>query len=457
MPDHFHILGVARTKMSDADFRARVLDALPKDGGLDQAKAFSQRCHYISGDYNKPSLYRSISDGLKKLDKKHGVSCKHIFYLSTPPSLYPSIIQNLGGAGLTGIKSDCYNDVRVVIEKPFGHSLQSAKELNENVKKVLRENQIYRIDHYLGKETVQNILMFRFANVIFEPVWNRTCIDNVQITASEQIGIGHRAGYYEQTGVIRDMFQNHLLQIMSLIAMEPPTSQEANAVRDKKVDVFKSVRTLKPFEIDQISACGQYGPGKIDGKSVLGYRKEEGVNPKSNTATFAAIKLEMDNWRWQGVPFYIRSGKRMAEKIVDVVIQFKHVPTSVFKPLTTDQLSANVLKFRIQPDAGIVMQFEAKHPGPKLCVGTVTMDFGYQETFKVPPPESYVRLFQDAMLGDQTLFARSDEVLETWRIVDPIIELWESKKAPPLPIYPAGSRGPKEADSLLAKSGRSWG
>jgi glucose-6-phosphate 1-dehydrogenase len=345
---------------------------------------------------------------------------------------------------------------RVIIEKPFGQSLESSQKLNHEIRRYLREEQIYRIDHYLAKETVQNILMFRFANLMFEPVWNRNYVDHVQITAAEQLGVEHRAGYYEQSGVLRDMFQNHLLQLMTLISMEPPCSLEANAVRSRRMDVLRSVRVLSPSEIENNTVVGQYGSGKIEEKNVIGYRQENGVNPNSRIATFAALKLEVDNWRWQGVPFYIRCGKRLADRLVEISVHFKRVPTSIFKPLLADQLSPNILKFRIQPDEGISMRFEAKHPGPKLCMSTVTMNFGYQDTFKTPPPESYARLFQDSMLGDQTLFARSDQVEESWRIIDPIVNFWEDQKSPEVPIYASGSWGPKESDTLIAQTGRSW-
>jgi glucose-6-phosphate 1-dehydrogenase len=457
LPASFYMRGVARTLMTDAEFQAKIKASLPKGSDPTLIKNFVSRATYEAGDYSDPSTYRMLAQNLKEHDKKYSVSNRRIFYLSTPPSVYENVIENLGAAKLNHVGDDKKGWIRLIVEKPFGRSQASARELNRIVHHVLNEDQIYRIDHYLGKETVQNILMFRFANILYEPVWNRNFIDHVQITATEKLGVEHRAGYYEQTGILRDMVQNHLLQILALIAMEPPSSLEANNVRDKRADVFKSVKKRSPLQVADDSVCAQYGPGEIDGEKVVGYRQEPGVNPKSRIPTYAALKLEIDNWRWQGVPFFLRSGKRMGGRMVEVAVQFKQVPTSIFKPLLADQLSPNILKFRIQPDEGISMQFEAKHPGPKLCMSTVTMDFGYQDTFKTAPPESYARLFLDAMLGDQTLFARSDGVDESWRIVDPIIDYWESNPAIPLPIYPSGAMGPKEADDLIQKSGRSWG
>jgi glucose-6-phosphate 1-dehydrogenase len=456
MPKAFHIVGVARTAMSHEAFREKVRESLPADADKTKLDDFIKRCTYVAGDYDSSSTYADLKKILAESDKKFGINSCHMFYLSTPPSLYPVIISHLGVSGLAK-SSDADNSwVRVIIEKPFGDSFSSACHLNNEIQKVLKENQVYRIDHYLGKETVQNILMFRFANILFEPVWNRNFVDHVQITACEQLGVEHRAGYYEQSGVLRDMFQNHLLQLLAIIAMEPPSSLEADVVRDQRLAVLQAIRTMTPAEVKQNSVCGQYGDGVINGESVPAYRKEKGVNPQSRIPTYAAVKFEIDNWRWQGVPFYLRSGKRLAERQVEIAIQFKHVPTSIFKPLMADQMSPNILKFRIQPDEGISMGFEAKKPGPKLCMTTVMMDFGYQETFKTPPPESYARLFHDAMLGDQTLFSRSDGVQDSWRIIDPIINYWESKDGPAPDIYPSGSWGPESADRLLVKNGNTW-
>lgn len=457
MPKDFYVVGMARTAMTDAVFRDRIRSGLPKSADATMAERFLERCFYVFGEYSDGEFYQKLHNTLNDLDRKFNVGPRRLFYLSTPPSLYAPIINQLGKSDMAYPDfSDKKCWVRVIIEKPFGDSLASAQELNRDITSILTEDQIYRIDHYLAKETVQNILMFRFANVMFEPVWNRNFIDHVQITASEQLGVEHRAGYYEQTGVLRDMFQNHLLQLIALIAMESPSNLDANLMRSKRNDVLRSIAPMRESEVPENSICGQYGSGEIDGVPVVGYKQEPGVSPTSRSATFAAARFEIDNWRWQGVPFYIRSGKRLAERLVEIEIQFKRVPTSIFKPLTPSDMSPNILTFRIQPDEGISMQFEAKKPGPKLCMSTVNMNFGYAETFKGPPPESYARLFLDAMIGDQTLFARSDGVEESWRIIDPIVQYWEKNTKAALPEYPAGSWGPVESDLLLSRTGRSW-
>jgi glucose-6-phosphate 1-dehydrogenase len=455
LPKQFYVLGVARSALSDAEFQAKVIDSLNGLGTSAAREEFARRCGYLSGDYQSPQTYDTLRERLSGLDKVYETAGRHLFYLSTPPMLYAEITDHLGRQGFAQASlPESWS--RIVVEKPFGSSGRTAEELNTALHKVFREDQIYRIDHYLGKETVQNILMFRFANAIYEPVWNRKYIDHVQITAAETVGVEHRAGYYEETGALRDMFQNHLFQLMSLVAMEPPASFAADAVRDEKSKVLASLCFPKDCDWQDQAVRAQYQAGAVDDEVVPGYRQESGVQSESVTETFAALKVEIDNWRWHGVPFYLRSGKRLAERVTDIMIVFKHVPTSVFQPLMAEQISPNVLHFRIQPNEGIFLRFEAKHPGPKLCMSSVTMHFDYEEAFGVRPPEAYARLFHDVMLGDQTLFSRQDWLAQSWRFLDPILEGWQQEKKAGLVFYSAGSWGPKEADDLMAKDGRQW-
>ncbi len=447
LPKNYFILGVARTPLTDEAFQDSIRKALhdsPLKAGLE---TFLPRCHYLTGAYENPETYTALRQRVVALDQENDTSGRTLYYLSTPPELYGPIIGLLGQSGLSRPVRELDGAwVRLVVEKPFGFSYRTAEALNREVHSHFTEKQIYRIDHYLGKETVQNILMFRFANAVYEPVWNHHYIDHVQITSSETQGVGHRAGYYEKAGVLRDMFQNHLFQLLSLVAMEPPCSFEADAVRDEKAKVMKSLCAQNCEHYPERAVRGQYE----------GYRGEEGVSPLSTTETFAALRVEIENWRWKGVPFYLRSGKKMANRVTEIAVQFKHVPTSIFKPLMAEQISPNVLRFRIQPDEGITFQFEAKHPGPKLCMSSVAMEFGYQEAFGIEPPEAYARLFQDVMLGDATLFARQDWVRASWRYLDPVEEYWASQKEVGLLNYASGSWGPTAADDLLRKEGRLW-
>ena len=455
MPKQFYVLGVARTSMTSADFQAKVKDSLKELGTPAARDEFAKRCEYLSGDYQEAKTYEALRQRLTELDQKNSTNGRHLFYLSTPPPLYETIAQQLGQMGFAESRTED-GWVRLVVEKPFGSSAATAEKLNCVLHKVFREKQIYRIDHYLGKETVQNIMMFRFANAIYEPVWNNKYIDHVEITAAESEGVGHRAGYYDESGALRDMFQNHLFELMSLVAMEPPASFGDDAVRDEKSKVMASLCFPKDADWEDQAVRAQYEAGVIDNAVVPGYKQEEGVKPDSFTETYAALKVEIDNWRWHGVPFYLRSGKRMASRETDIIVVFKHVPTSVFRPLLAEQISPNILHFRIQPNEGIFLRFEAKHPGPKLCMSSVTMHFDYEEAFGIKPPEAYARLFHDVMLGDQTLFSRQDWLASSWKFLDPILERWAQDKKAGLASYLAGSAGPKEADDLLARDGRQW-
>jgi glucose-6-phosphate 1-dehydrogenase len=456
LPQNFYVVGVGRTPMTDDAFRARVeasLKAAAPTADADAVRDFAKAFHYHTGAYDDAKAYAALSGRLTLLDAQFKTGCNRLFYLSIPPTLYVPVVRNLGAAGLDRECTDGLGWTRIIIEKPFGVDLETARQLNKEVGAVFNEEQTYRIDHYLGKETVQSILVFRFANVLFEPVWNRTYVDHVQITAAEEIGIGHRAGYYDEAGVLRDMFQNHLLQLLCITAMEAPSSFAADRVRDEKSKVLRSIRSFSAGDIERHAVRGQYGPGSVDGSSLLGYRQEKGVPADSRTETFAALKLYVDNWRWQGVPFYLRSGKRMPRRVTEIAVHFKHVPHLLFEPLKPTDILPNVLVMRIQPEEGISMSFETKHPGPKLCMSAVTMDFNYETSFG-EPPEAYERLFLDAMSGDQTLFTRADWVDLSWGLLAPLFERWKTASAPA--FYPSGSWGPAESDALLAAAGHTW-
>jgi len=455
LPKNFYVLGVARSSLTDQAFRDKIKEGLTGAASPAGYEDFLSHCTYLAGDYNNPQTYKAIQERMNGLDKVYQTQGRHLFYLSTPPSLYEPVVQQLGAAGLA-VSRDADGWVRIVIEKPFGYSQASAEKLNETIHSAFQEKQVYRIDHYLGKETVQNILMFRFANAMFEPIWNYKYIDHVQITAAESVGVEHRAGYYERSGVLRDMFQNHLFQLMSLVAMEPPASFEADAVRDEKAKVMAALCGVDGAKSSDIAVRGQYTEGSVEGETVPAYRKEPDVNPQSTTDTFAALRVEVENWRWRGVPFYLRSGKRLPRRVTEIAVEFKHVPTSIFKPLMAEQIASNVLNFRIQPNEGISLCFQAKHPGPKLCMSSVTMHFDYEEAFGVKPPEAYARLFMDVMLGDQTLFARHDWLSLSWQFLDPILDQWAAQKEKGLNFYPAGTWGPPAADELLKREGRQW-
>ncbi len=460
LPDEFYVLGCARTKMTDEEFRKRASISISESSSKNQQPEidnFVRFCSYHSVDYYSRESYIDLSKKINKMDTEYNSYGNHIFYFATPPDLYCPIAKKLNSAGLTKELDNEKSFVRVVIEKPFGHDLNTALALDKELHLSFSENQIYRIDHYLGKETVQNILMFRFANAIFEPIWDRRYIDNVQITVAESIGVEHRAGYFERAGLLRDMFQNHILQMLALVAMEPPTSFNADRIRDERV---KLLRSLRPFPLNNLSQFilrGQYTSGFINGKAVPGYRQEINVSPNSNTETFISAKIFIDNWRWQGVPFYIRTGKRLARKISEIAIIFKRVPHSMFAPLPPENLSPNILVFNVQPEEGIALTIQAKQPGAKLCMSPIVMDFRYKDLFGIDMPDAYERLLLDCMVGDQTLFWRSDDVESAWSFVTPVLDKWKSDpQCCPLTFYKAGSWGPDESFDMIKHDGREW-
>ena len=415
---------------------------------------FAQALFYHPSEFHDAAGYKSLAERLDKIDRERGTGGNRLFYLAVAPDQFEPILKNLKEAGLNKAREGSW--ARVIVEKPFGTDLATARELNAVVHNAFAENQTYRIDHFLGKETAQNILVLRFANSIFEPLWNSRYVDHVQITAAETLGVEGRAGYYEGAGALRDMVQNHLLQLLCLVAMEAPTDLGADSIRDEKVKVVKSLRRLQPDNIAEDVVRGQYAEGAINGKNVPAYRTEKNVNPESKTETFVALRLRVDNWRWADVPFYVRVGKRLPKSGTEISVHFKGAPPVLFNKEATS-LDQNVLVIRIQPDEGISLRMQAKMPGTSFRIEPVKMDFHYGTSFGKASPEAYERLLLDAMSGDATLFARRDEVEEAWAFVDPIENAWAAKEnAPPLFDYPAGSWGPEEADELLARDGRAW-
>ena len=459
LPAEFSLVAVARRPYTDEAFVAEVrasLEAYSRVQPIDDvAWAELAKCiTYQQLDFGEDAGFDRLSERLDALDKERGTAGNRLFYLATQPSQVTEIVRQLGRVGLDHeLRGSGWR--RVVIEKPFGRDFESARHLNHEVSKVFRESQVYRIDHYLGKETVRNLLVFRFGNGIFEPVWNRSFVDHVQITVAESLGVEGRGAFYEETGASRDILQNHLLQLMTLVAMEPPSSFHADALRDQKLQVLRAVTTPNSEHVRHDLVRGQYGSGWVEGVAAPGYREEPEVDPESETETYVAGRFTIDDWRWSGVPFYLRAGKRLPKRATEIAIQFKEVPLPLFRESTGDP-APNVLAMRIQPDEGILLRFAAKVPGLGLDVRTVNMDFDYGTSFAVDSPDAYETLILDALLGDASLFTRADEVEAAWAVVTPIIEGWAAMPAPHFPNYAGGTWGPEAADELMARDGRRW-
>jgi glucose-6-phosphate 1-dehydrogenase len=457
MPDQFAVVGTGRTKLSDDDFRANMAKAINahSDADCDLVDRFLDSVFYQPVDTTTPDDFHRLKARLTSIDKTWNTEGNYLYYLSTPPSLFTNIVENLGGCGLQ-VENDATGWSRLIVEKPFGTDLTSARALNRDLQRVFNESQIYRIDHYLGKETVQNLLVFRFGNGIFEPLWNRNYIDRIEVTAAESIGVGSRGGYYDQAGALRDMVQNHLLQVVGMIAMEPPSSFEADAVRNETLKVFDSIRPLDADEVAAHVVRGQYTVANVAGEQQPGYRDEEKVAAESKTETYAAVKLHIDNWRWGGVPFYIRSGKRLPTRVTEAVIHFKQAPHHLFGQPSERCVEDNQLVLRIQPDEGILVKFNMKLPGSGFQTKAVNMDFHYSDLSHVYVPEAYERLLLDCMLGDATLYARGDAVEACWEFVQPILDAWKSNPNIKVFGYPGGTWGPREATALYDRPGDDW-
>jgi glucose-6-phosphate 1-dehydrogenase len=455
LPDNFAVLGVSFDDLSDEAFRTQVSEFLPTaESDKKDLEWFRQRLFYERGEFGDPNTFAKLRERLNAVDAEHHTEGNYLFYLATAPKFFAQIVQQLGRAGLSAQDNGRWR--RVVIEKPFGHDLDSAKTLNQDIKTVLPESQIYRIDHYLGKETVQNIMVFRFDNAIFEPIWNRRYIDHVQITNAETVGVERRGGYFDTAGTLRDMVPNHVMQLLSLTAMESPVSFQADAVRNEQAKVLHSIQPLNSEDVLQRSVRGQYGPGVLGDEKVPGYRSEGGVAPESRTETFVALKLSIDNWRWAGVPFYVRTGKRLAKRHTEIAIQFKRTPFELFRKAPFHKLHTNTLVIQIQPVEGISLSFGAKIPGALLRVGSVNMSFEYNRYFGADANTGYEVLLYDCMIGDATLFQRADMVEAGWKVVDPVMDVWRALPPRKFPNYASGSWGPADADQLLQQDERQW-
>jgi glucose-6-phosphate 1-dehydrogenase len=457
LPDQFAVVGLDRKEMSDEDFRQQLRAGVDEFSRRGQAAGetwdqFAAQLTYVCADFNEANNFTQLGELLTEYDEAWQAKASRIFYQATPPRVVELIVKQLGQAQLASDRER----TRIVLEKPFGHDAASAQALNQMLHGEFNEEQIFRIDHYLGKETVQNILAFRFANALFEPIWDRRYIDHVQITVAERLGVEHRGGYYEHAGALRDMIQNHLLQLLCLIAMEPPVSFNANEIRNKKVDVLHAIRPIPADRVHRFAVRGQYAGGWIEGDHVQAYRAEPGVAPDSATETFAAVKLFVDNWRWQDVPFYLRTGKRLPAYVSEISIQFRPVPHESFPNSTRLDWHANRLTIHIQPDEGISLRFQAKQPGPNVRLSPVDMQFQYSAAFKTAPPEAYETLLLDVILNDATLFMRADQVAAAWNVIMPILNSWSAVEPIDFPNYQAGTWGPEAAEVLIAQDGRSW-
>src|SRR5256714_558547 len=458
LSDNFAVIGVARAEMSDKEFRNRMRDDM-NEFATDKVEAtewqwLSERLYYLSGDFNEDATYARLKTRVEELDKEHQAAGNYCFYLAAAPDYFAPIVRQLGRVGLAQEENGHWR--RAVIEKPFGRHLKSAQELNREIKQVLDEDQIFRIDHYLGKETVQNILVFRFGNGIFEPIWNRRYIDSVQITAAEKVGVEQRGGYYESAGALRDMVPNHLLQLVTLTAMEPPISFDADAVRDEQTKILHAIQCPSAEEAAKRTVRGQYDAGEIDGEKLPAYRDEPNVARDSTAETFVALKLLIDNWRWADVPFYLRTGKRLPGRSTSIVIQFRRAPFVLFRDTPVENLMPNQLVLHIQPEEGISLRFAAKVPGPAMRLGAVNMKFEYADYFGSQPSTGYERLLHDCMIGDQTLFQRADMVEAGWCVVSPLLDVWKALPPRNFPNYAAGTWGPRDAEDLMERDGRHW-